>query len=152
MKTTVTSISEMEELKDRIRRHEGVRFKPYQDSEGIWTGGVGRNLEAVPFSEDEVELMFQNDFERAWMGASSLPHWDKLNSVRRGVIVEMVFQMGRSGVSKFKNFFAAIGRNAWSDAHNEMIYKNPEINGKPSTWASQTPARAKELARTFLNG
>lgn len=28
-----------------LRRDEGVREKPYQDSKGIWTWGVGHNLQ-----------------------------------------------------------------------------------------------------------
>lgn len=29
-----------------LKKHEGVREKPYKDSEGIWTWGVGHNLQA----------------------------------------------------------------------------------------------------------
>lgn len=130
-------------LSDRIRQHEGCVLKPYLDSEGIWTAGIGRNLEAVPFSQDEVELMFQNDLRRAQNGAETLFPYSELNEVRRGVLTEMVFQMGVAGVSKFKNFLDAALHHDWQRAHDEML---------DSKWAKQTPGRAKELAGIFLSG
>ncbi len=33
-------------LNRHLMLHEAVREKPYKDSEGIWTWGVGHNLEA----------------------------------------------------------------------------------------------------------
>jgi len=130
-------------LKERIKQHEGCRLTPYKDSLNITTVGYGRNLEAVPFSQDEVDLMFENDFERAWMGAMSFPEFDGLNDVRRGVVVEMTFQMGRKGVAGFRKFWAAVRREDWLSARHQLL---------SSRWAVQTPERAKELAEIFFNG
>jgi len=130
-------------LEERIKKHEGLRLTPYEDSEGILTVGYGRNLEAVPFSQDEVDLMFTNDFRRARQGAESFTAYTQLNETRRGVLIEMVFQMGVSGVSKFKRFLDAAYNRDWARAADEML---------DSKWAKQTPERAKELARIFLRG
>jgi lysozyme len=130
-------------LKSRIKRHEGKRERPYEDSEGILTVGYGRNLEAVPFSQDELDLMFDNDFRRAQDGAEGFFCYSQLNDVRRGVLIEMVFQMGVKGVSKFKRFLDAALTENWQMAHDEML---------DSKWAKQTPSRAKELAEVFLRG
>lgn len=129
--------------KERIRQHEGVRYSPYRDSEGVWTAGVGRNLEAVPFSDDEVELMFANDFWRASVAARTLPCFDMLTDARQGVLVEMVFQMGLDGVKGFRKFLAAAQRSDWRTAHDEML---------DSRWHKQTPERAERLAKIFLTG
>jgi len=121
-------------LKDRIKRHEGKRFEPYEDSEGILTVGYGRNLRDVPFSQDEIDLMFDNDFLRARHGAES---------IRRGILIEMIFQMGIKGVSRFKKFLQAALLHDWARAADEML---------DSKWHKQTPERAEELARLFLRG
>lgn len=130
-------------LESRIKNHEGLRLTPYKDSEGILTVGYGRNLEAVPFSQDEVDLMFKNDLRRARDGAESFVAYTQLNEIRKGVLIEMVFQMGVAGVSKFKKFLDAAYNRDWARAADEML---------DSKWAKQTPERAKELAKLFLRG
>ena len=130
-------------LKERIKQHEGYVTKPYYDSEGVLTVGYGRNLEAVPFSDDELDLMFENDFARARNGAELFRGYHDLNEIRKGVVIEMVFQMGFNGVEKFKKFWLAIQDHDWARAAEEML---------DSKWATQTPERAKELARLFLRG
>jgi len=130
-------------LKSRIKKHEGRRYEPYEDSEGILTVGYGRNLRDVPFSQDEIDLMFDNDFRRAREGAASFQCYYDLNEIRQGVLIEMVFQMGVSGVSKFKKFLHAANNHEWVRAADEML---------DSKWAKQTPERAQELARLFVKG
>ena len=130
-------------LKERIKRHEGKRYQPYEDSEGILTVGYGRNLRDVPFSANEIELMFDNDFLRASLGAESFDAYQQMNEIRRGVLTEMVFQMGVNGVSKFKKFLAASFAHDWTRAADEML---------DSRWAKQTPERARELAKLFMRG
>ena len=130
-------------VKERIKRHEGKRNRPYRDSEGILTVGYGRNLEAVPFTDHELDVMFDTDFERAELAARSFPQYMLLSPVRRGVLVEMCFQMGYGGVKKFRRFLDAIDRSKWNSAADEML---------DSKWAEQTPGRAKELARIFKDG
>lgn len=130
-------------LRDRIRKHEGCVTVPYYDSEGIMTVGIGRNLQAVPFSQDEIELMFSNDLRRARAGAKTFECYVDLDPMRQGVLTEMVFQMGVNGVSKFKKFLIAANNHDWAAAAEEML---------DSKWAKQTPERAKSLAKLFLRG
>ena len=130
-------------LRDRIKKHEGCVTVPYYDSEGIMTVGIGRNLQAVPFSEDEIELMFSNDLRRARAGAKTFECYADLDPMRQGVLTEMVFQMGVNGVSKFKKFLIAANNHDWPTAAEEML---------DSKWAKQTPERAKSLAKLFLRG
>src|SRR5690606_9181009 len=110
--------------KDRIREHEGVRYTPYRDSRGLLTVGVGRCIDRVPFSKDEVELMFRNDYLRAVGGAMTLPVYDTLNEARQGVLVEMVFQLGVNGVKGYRRFLAAAKAGQWQQAHDEMLDSN----------------------------
>ena len=129
--------------KSRIRRHEGSRAIPYQDTLGVWTAGIGRNLQANPFSPDEIELMFQNDFARAEKAASTFGCWAGLDDTRRGVLVEMAFQLGPFRLHGFRMFLNALQKGNWQTASAEML---------DSKWARQTPARAEELARILRTG
>ena len=47
--------------RDRLRAqlvlHEGSRLKPYRDTVGKLTIGIGRNLDDVGLSEDEVDYL-----------------------------------------------------------------------------------------------
>jgi len=128
-------------LRDRIKRHEGYSTTPYQDTEGFWTVGIGRCMDKTPFSDAEIEFMFDNDLSRAFSAADMLaPH---LTGARREVVVEMCFQMGAKGVSKFRRFLAATEAHQWDIAAKEML---------ASKWAVQTPGRAKELAEIMREG
>lgn len=130
-------------LAERIKRHEGYRLTPYKDTEGILTVGYGRNLEAVPFSPAEVELMFETDLRRAIEATEKFIFYDKLNDARKGVLIEMIFQMGARGVMGFKKFRDYSMRQLWDKAADEML---------DSKWATQTPGRAQRLAEIYRAG
>ena len=55
----------------------------------------------------------------------------------QGVLVEMSYQMGLSGVSKFKKALHAMQMLQWNVAADELL---------DSRWAKQTPNRAQELS------
>lgn len=131
-------------LARRIERHEGRRNKAYKDSKGILTAGIGRNLEAVSFTDQEVDLMFKNDLARAKQAAETFYVYEFLNETRREVLIEMIFQMGLKGVGRFKKFFRAALAKDWEGARNEML---------DSKWHREdSPARALELANLFCRG
>jgi lysozyme len=128
--------NEEQKVRRRIRGHEGYRQFPYKDTVDVLTIGIGRNLEAKGLNPDEIELMFDNDFRDAEQAAASLDCWPGLNEVRRGVLVEMVFQMGLGGVLTFENFLSAAEDGDYEEAADEML---------DSKWARQTPNRARRL-------
>lgn len=143
MSAYALSASAAAATKARIRAHEGVRAKPYRCTEGFLTIGVGRNLDAKGLAPDEIELLFANDYAAAVADAERLGQYRGLDDIRRGVLVEMVFQMGLSGVAGFRNMLAALGDGRYDRAADEMLR---------SQWAYQTPARAKRLADIMRYG
>jgi|TARA_R110000772_G_scaffold9315_1_gene30641 lysozyme len=145
----------MNELKERIMEHEGFRDVAYNDTLGIATIGYGHmilpqdNIQiGNKYSKEFLTELFDKDFDIAVKGANKLikeklPHLLMLGltdaelSKIEGVLIEMVFQMGRPRVSKFNKMFKAIDEAEWNKAADEML---------DSRWAEQTFERALNLS------
>lgn len=133
----------IELLEKMLVRHEGLRLRPYQDSVGKTTIGVGRNLDDVGISEPEAMLLLSNDIARAKLDAEKFVWFHKIDSVRQDVIVSMVFNMGLPRVLGFKNMLHAIEIGNWVETQKHML---------DSKWAKQVGKRADELAQMMLIG
>lgn len=134
----------MEELKYRIKEHEGFRDTVYYDHLGNATVGWGHLVTSednftsgVTYPEEVLEQVFEKDFAKAKEGADELCRDLFINYIARGVIIEMCFQLGKTGVSKFKKMFAALQTEDYTTASEEML---------DSKWFEQTPVRAKSLS------
>ncbi len=136
----------MERLREMLIRHEGLRLKPYKDSVGKLTIGVGRNLEDVGISEDEALYLLENDIRRAKETAircceehevafESLPEDAQL------VLINMAFNLGYR-LTRFRKMFAALRERDWEKVAFEML---------DSKWARQVKSRAEELAELIRN-
>lgn len=138
----------METVKNRIKTHEGFRNKVYKDTLGKRTIGYGHLCvedwweDDKEYPEAQLDRIFDKDFDKAKEGASKLYEGCEINDTAKGVIIEMVFQLGTTGVSKFKNMWKALKETPpnYSVAKIEML---------DSRWAKQTPNRAKELSNTM---
>ena len=130
-------------LKARIRHHEGFRSDPYVDSLGHVTYGYGHKI--TPINKLSAERLLTSDLQIAFAHTVDLfsDVWRNLNQVRREVLVEMVFQMGKTGVSKFKRMRQALREEDYHTAGNEMV---------DSRWREQTPKRATCLAQLMRDG
>ena len=120
-----------------VKRHEGIRLKMYKCAAGKNTIGYGRNLDDVGISLDEAELMLKHDLENAEQDAKRFTVYEKLNQVRKDVLIEMVFNLGYSRLSGFKKMFAALERKDYDEAANQML---------DSKWARDVGERARTLA------
>ncbi len=120
-----------------LKKHEGLRLKPYKCTAGKLTIGFGINLEAgiskkmademlnIKISEVEYDLKK----ELSWINA----HPEEV----QGVLTNMAYQLGVEGLKKFNKTLSFIMLGNYKKAANEML---------KSAWAKQTPARAKELS------
>ena len=80
----------------QLRKHEGVEHKPYTDTVGKLTIGVGRNLDDRGLSEHEIDFLLQNDIQLVEEELTEWwPHWRALNQTRQLVVADMMFNMGR---------------------------------------------------------
>ena len=125
-------------------RHEGVRFKPYRDTVGKLTIGVGHNLDDKPLSQSAIEQILSDDISDVQQGLRSVFTWfQQIDSVRQDVLTDMAFNMGVGGLMGFRRFLAAMQNGDWLEAKKEML---------DSKWAKQVGARAKELAAMVESG
>ena len=135
--------------RELIKKEEGFSASPYRDSRGCWTIGYGHcdstiNSETAPWSREYAEQVLSEDFEDAETGARNVcATFDTLNDVRKGVLVQMVFQMGEAGVKKFVSTLRAVNNEDWETAARHM---------KQSLWAKQTPFRARRMAERMRTG
>lgn len=128
----------MPTLKEMLIKYEGRKRRAYLDPEGYWTVGVGRNIETAEFSDDEIELMLNNDIKRVLYACwHEFPWFADLTEARQNVVANMVYNLGLDGFKKFKKLIAAIEKEDWTEAACQMI---------DSKWAAQVKNRAVELA------
>jgi len=135
----------MDRLLQSVKKHEGYRNKVYLDTLGKRTVGVG-HLCVEDFWEDNKEYeekflltILEHDLKTAIQGAERLLKDCRiLDSLAREIIVEMVFQLGETGVSKFKNMLKALKEGP--------DYQTAPIEMLDSRWAKQTPNRAQGMS------
>ena len=136
----------LERIMESVKQHEGYRNKVYLDTLGKRTVGVG-HLCTEDWWEDDKEYeeeflmkILEEDLQEAIEGASTLMlqhDCSDIDEKAHEILIEMVFQLGMTGVSKFKNMWKALSEHNYTGASYEML---------DSKWAKQTPNRAKSMA------
>ena len=130
-----------------LRGEEGEVLHAYDDHLGYATIGIGRLIDKRKgggITKEEAAYLLGNDIEKVIAQLNKrLPWWTKLDEARRGVLVNMAFQMGIDGLLDFKNTLAMIERGDYANAAKGMLN---------SLWARQTPARAKRMAEQMRTG
>lgn len=130
-------------LISQLKRDEGRRPRPYQDSRGRWTVGYGHCLETgPPLSETAMEQILEDDIADAETRCARWPWFGGLSEARQGVILAMAFNLGLGGLGEFRKMFGAIVMGQWEQAAVEML---------DSDWAQQVGARAHRLAEQMRN-
>ena len=135
-----------ERLLKSVKEHEGFRSKVYLDTLGKRTVGYGHLCVEDHWEDDKeyewgyLEEILIKDLREAIAGADELieqHNCKDLEGAAKEVIVEMIFQLGKTGVSKFKKMWEALSEYNYIGASFEML---------DSKWANQTPNRAKKMA------
>lgn len=131
----------------RLLEDEGEVLHCYIDSLGYQSIGVGRLIDKRKgggITKEESRYLLRNDIARKIGECRSRFEWfDALDDVRKGVIVCLAFQLGTDGVSKFNMMIRAIQIGDYVAASLEAL---------DSTWAKQTPERAKRMSRVLRTG
>ena len=121
-------------LIERIGVNEGFRSKPYQCSEGVLT--IGHGITWLT-KEESLHILTGRISQLHLKLSEDLDWYDRMPPEIKGVIIEMCYQIGFTGVMKFKKMIANMKDINWKGASDEML---------DSLWAKQTPDRANRLA------
>lgn len=137
-----------QELKRQLTGDEGKRKHVYKDHLGYDTIGVGRLVDSrKPGSglrDSEIEFLLNNDIDdRIEQLTRRLPWFQNLDDARKGVLLNMSFQMGVDGLLGFKNTLTMIEAGRYKLAAQGML---------SSLWARQTPERAARMAKQMETG
>jgi len=133
----------VQKLIENLKRHEGLRLKPYLCSEGKITIGFGRNLEDTGISEKEAEMLLMSDIQRCYEELDVFSWFHDLDQVRQEAMVNMLFNLGLPTFLEFKRTLKFMAEGAYSQAAAEML---------DSKWATQVGDRASELAYMVETG
>lgn len=148
---------DVKQVYEEISADEGKVLHAYLCSESHKTVGIGHKVlpddpeyglpvhgayddvsEEESISEERCYELFQEDVQIAIGGCQKIyDNWEELPQEMQHVLVNMCFQLGQGGLSKFKNFKTAVEDYQWQRASEEML---------DSRWAGQTPERAQRLS------
>jgi GH24 family phage-related lysozyme (muramidase) len=145
-------------LKQMLIRHEGSREKVYLDSKKIPTIGVGFNLRrqdapkliqklGLNYSNilngkeqlrpEHIDALLMHDIQTAINDAKQfVPNFDQLPEKVQMIVVDMAFNLGLQRLMKFEKFRAALLKQNYIEAANQM---------KDSAWYNQVKNRGVEL-------
>lgn len=138
----------------QLKIDEGVVYEIYNDHLGYATFGVGHLVSdtdpefgqdvGTPVSEERVRECFEKDLDTAISECKVLyeESWEGFPSEVQEVLVNMLFNLGRPRLSKFKNFNTKLIEGDYAGAAPE---------GLDSLWARQVGARANRLMERLEN-
>jgi len=130
-------------LMEELDRDEGRKLKPYNDSEGYPTIGVGHLL-SKGLSDRVVDLILEDDIAEAEEGLDKLfPAWKNLSENRKRALLNMSFNLGATRLRKFRKMWVAINMDDWKDAAREAL---------DSKWALQVGPRSQRIASMLEDG
>lgn len=112
---------ELDKAEKRIKKHEGLRLKPYKDNKENLTIGYGHNLENG-ITTRQAEDLFDDDMAIVQQAiANNLPDASYLPAEKYGVLLELVFWIGIGKVKGFKKMLAALKNKDWAKAADELL-------------------------------
>lgn len=123
---------------EQLKIDEGFRGQPYLDTVGKTTIGYGRNTDDNPLTKEEAHYLLENDLKKVVKKLTRYGFYAQLSPVRRGVVINMAFNLGVSGLLKFKKMISALESKDYAEAATQML---------DSKWARQVGERATRLAK-----
>ena len=138
---------DLEKLREQLEIDEGVVHEIYLDHLGYATFGIGHLVRdtdpengwevGTAVSESRCIEAFESDIVGVLSDCEILyPDFGDLPEEAQQIIANMMFNLGRPRLSKFKGMKAGVDSRNWSDAADEMV---------DSRWYTQVPNRARRL-------
>ena len=143
----------LDKLREEIKYDEGSVNEIYLDHLGLATFGIGHLVTewdeeygwevGTPVSEDRCNEVFDSDIQIVLADCEQLyPDFNELPEEVQRIIANMMFNMGRPRLSKFKGMKAGVDARDWNKAADEMV---------DSRWYRQVTNRAERLVERMRN-
>ena len=144
---------DIEKLREQLEIEEGVGHEIYLDHLGYPTFGIGHLVTDddpeygadVGTKVDEARCIeaFNEDVESVIKDCLILyPDFDDLPEEVQQIVANMMFNMGRPRLSKFKGMKRGVDAKDWNAAADEMV---------DSAWYRQVTNRANRLVERMRN-
>jgi len=144
---------DIEILKQELTEDEGCKYEIYLDHLGYKTFGIGHLCKATDpendlevgsqVSKERVNECFLNDIEKVIEDCTILyDNFFTLPDDAQLIIANMMFNLGRTRLTKFKLMKEAVDDANWIEAGIQM---------EDSKWAKQVPNRAERLCERMRN-
>jgi len=136
-------------LREQLEIDEGVKYDIYNDHLGYPTFGIGHFvIESDPergqevgtaVSRERVAEAFESDVKGVIEDCNELYNdFDELPEEAQQIIANMMFNMGRTRLSKFRGMKRGVDARDWDAAADEMV---------DSAWYKQVTNRADRLVQ-----
>ena len=143
----------LEKLREQLEIDEGVKYEVYNDHLGYATFGIGHLITAhdpengwsvgTDVDEYRVQEAFEDDVQGVISDCEKLyVQWEHLPEEAQQIIANMMFNMGRTRLSKFKGMKRGVDARDWNAAADEMVDSN---------WYRQVTNRADRLVMRMRN-
>jgi len=143
----------LEKLREQISIDEGIEYNIYLDHLGYPTFGIGHLIidsdpekgqeVGTSVSEERVNQAFDDDVQTVVADCKiCFNSWDGYPEEAKQVFANMMFNMGRTRLSKFKKMIKAAESGGWYQA---------AVEGRDSRWYKQVPNRAERLMSRLEN-
>ena len=140
-------------LRKQLEIDEGVKYEIYKDHLGYPTFGIGHLVTdtdpefgcdvGTSVSEQRVEEAFKKDVQIVIKDCEILyPDFNELPEEVQQIIANMMFNLGRPRLSKFKGMKRGVDNQDWNGAADEMV---------DSRWYRQVGKRAERLVERMRN-
>ena len=139
----------IDKLREELKEDEGCKYEIYLDHLGLPTHGIGHLITewdeeyekpvGTPVSEDRVNNCFETDVWGTINECKKLYNkFEDMPEEAQLILCNMMFNMGRPRLSKFKNMNKAIAEEDWFEAAVQM---------EDSRWYKQVTNRADRLIK-----
>ena len=137
----------IDQLREELEVDEGCVYQIYNDHLGYPTFGIGHLVTGhdkehgwsvgTDVDEDRVREVFEQDVQTVLSDCEILyPDFYDLPEEAQLIIANMMFNMGRTRLSKFKGMKRGVDSQDWNAAADEMV---------DSAWYNQVTNRANRL-------
>ena len=139
----------IDKLREELKEDEGCKYEIYLDHLGLPTHGIGHLITewdeeyekkvGTEVSEERVNECFAKDVETVLEDCKVLySNFNELPEEVQLILANMMFNMGRTRLSKFSKLKLAVDDEDWMEASIQM---------EDSKWAKQVPNRAERLCK-----